>query len=293
MPSEPSMSLDAELRVPLALAQLVRFHVSEPVDDILRNNENYWLDYSFTPRSPNARACFIEHWSPHRFEPIGTIFLAPPHEIMRARSDGGPDQVSLLCHMHPASLRQYFGDEPVWTGRRLEAALDIADDNIRRLLQRIAEELRHPGIASATLVELIVAQLAIELSRYCTGVSEEPTIGGLAPWRLRLIDERLNDMLSVPTLTELGEICGLSARQLTRAFRASRGCSIGDHITRCRLEQAKRLLGSDDDSIKAIAHALGFASPSNFSYAFRRATGLTPRQFRGLRCRPGRRPAAT
>ncbi len=35
-----------------------------------------------------------------------------------------------------------------------------------------------------------------------------------------------------------------------------------------------------DQSIKAVALTLGFASPSSFSYAFRRATGETPTEYR-------------
>lgn len=273
------MTVDAELRVPLAVTQLVRFHIAEPVDDILRDDDNYWLDYSLTPRHVNARACLVEYWAPHRFERLGNVFLLPPREVMRARSDGGPDQLSVLCHMHPEPLRKWFEGELVWTERRLEAGLDIPDENVRRLLLRLAEELRHPGFASATLVELIVAQLAIEVGRYGIGVVDGPATGGLAPWRLRLIDSRLHDGHDVPTLAELATLCNLSVRQLTRAFRASRGRSIGDHIAQSRIDHAKRLLATDE-SIKAIAYALGFGSPSAFSFAFRRATGLTPREFR-------------
>jgi AraC family transcriptional regulator len=71
----------------------------------------------------------------------------------------------------------------------------------------------------------------------------------------------------------------MSVRQLTRGFRASRGCSIGDYINQSRIDTAKRLLGGED-SVKAIARAMGFASASSFSYAFRRGAGVTPRQFR-------------
>jgi len=45
------------------------------------------------------------------------------------------------------------------------------------------------------------------------------------------------------------------------------------------MQHAKRLLASDQ-SIVSIATDLGFASSSNFCFAFRRATGRTPGQFR-------------
>jgi AraC family transcriptional regulator len=167
----------------------------------------------------------------------------------------------------------------------LEASLDIPNGHIHTLLLRLAEEAQHPGFASQVLVELISAQLGIELGRYCAAVADVPATGGLAPWRLRLIDERLREVRMVPTLTELASLCNLSVRQLTRGFRASRRRSIGDYFVQCRIDSAKRLLATDE-SVKAIAYALGFASPSSFSFAFRRATGETPREFRqrALRC---------
>ncbi|MET0386897.1 MAG: helix-turn-helix transcriptional regulator [Polyangiales bacterium] len=276
--SEHLMTLDAEVRVPLATARLARFHVNEPADDLLRDDERYWLDLCLTPRPPNARACYLEHWGPHRFERIGHLFMLPPGETMRIRSDGGPTQASVLCHIRPEACRQWFDGDLAWTDCRLEAALDIPDANIRQLLMRLASELRQPGFASDVLVELIIAQIAIELGRYHLAIQEQPASGGLAPWRLRLIDERLREVREAPKLSELAALCHLSVRQLTRAFRASRGRSIGEHVAQCRIDHAKRLLATDL-SVKAVAYSLGFASPSSFSFAFRQATGQTPREF--------------
>ncbi len=276
---EALMTLDAEIRVPVAVTRLARFHVTGPADNILREEDAYWLDLCLTPRPRNVRACYVDHWAPHRFERIGNVFILPPRETIQIRSDGGPTQASVLCHLRPEPLRQWFDGDLEWTDRRREACLDIADTNIRRLLLRLAEEMRSPGFASEALVELIVAQIAIELGRYCVAVQEGPSTGGLAPWRLRLIDERLRDVRAAPTLSELAALCNLSPRQLTRAFRASRGQSIGDHVAECRIDNAKQLL-STDESIKAIAYSLGFASASSFSFAFRSATGQTPREFR-------------
>jgi AraC family transcriptional regulator len=274
------MTIEGELRVPVATAQLVRFHICEPADDILHEREDaYWLDLCLTPRPRNARACYRDRWAPDHFEPIGDVFVVPPGEIMRAKSDGGRSQSSILCHLRQDCIQTWLGGDFDWTDQRLKAGLDIEDANIRGLLLRLAQEVRHPGFASEALVELIAAQMAIELGRYCAAITDAATFGSLAPWRMRLIDERLRDVCEAPTLTELAALCKLSVRQLTRGFRKSRGCSIGEHVAQSRLENAKRLLATDQ-SVKVIAYSLGFASPSSFSYAFRRSVGETPRQFR-------------
>ncbi|HMK86531.1 MAG TPA: helix-turn-helix transcriptional regulator [Steroidobacteraceae bacterium] len=273
------MTVEAELRVPAATAQLVRFHITEPADNILREEEAYWLDLCLTPRPRNARACYRDRWAPDHFERIGEVFFVPPGEAVHTKSDGGRPQSSILCHLRREAMQAWFGGELDWTDRQLKAGLDIEDANIRALLLRLAQELRHPGFAREVMVELIAAQLAIEVGRYCLSAPESPTLGSLAPWRLKLIDERLRELCEAPTLAELAGLCQLSVRQLTRSFRKSRGCSIGEHVARSRLENAKRLLATEQ-SVKAIAYSLGFASPSSFSYAFRRAVGETPRQFR-------------
>jgi AraC family transcriptional regulator len=288
-PAEDLAKIEAELCVPVATAQIVHFHLAEPVDNLLRDDEAYRLDLCLTPRPNNARACYREHWSPHRFERIGNIFLLPPRETVRARSDCGR-QTSIVCRLQQERIRDWLQDDLHWTDRQLKASLDIADANIRSLLLRLAEETRHPGFASEMLVELIAAQMAIELGRYYSAINESPASGGLAPWRLRLIDERLREVGEAPTLAELAALCRLSVRQLTRGFRASRGCSVGDYVASSRFDLAKRLLATDQ-SVKAIAYSLGFASPSSFCFAFRRATGKTPRQYRHNVLRSGKASA--
>ncbi len=278
-PAKNIMTVEAELRVPIATAQLVHFHLPEPADNILREEEVYRVDLCLTPRPRNARACYPDRWSPYRFEKLGNVFLLPPGEAMRARSDDTCEQSSLICQLRPESMCQWFEGDLQWTNQQLAAGLDIRDANIRHLLLRLVQEARNPGFASAMLVELIAAQIAIELARYCTVIDESQMAGGLASWRLRRIDERLQEMCEAPSLSELADLCQLSVRQLTRGFRASRGCSIGDYVANSRVEHAKSMLATEQ-SIKAIAYSLGFSTPSSFCFAFRRATGQTPREFR-------------
>lgn len=271
--------VSAEISVPVVTAQLVDFHLDGPADSVMRERPAYWLDMCLTPRPNNARACYRDHWSPRRFARLGKVFLLPVGETVQARSDGTCSQQSVLCHLHPEPIRQWFDGDLRWTNQRLEASLDIPEATIRSLLLRLARELRHPGFASAAMVELIGSQLAIELSRYCTQVSGPKLRGGLAPYRLRRIDERLAEIREAPTLDQLADLCQLSVRQLTRGFRESRGRSLGEHIADRRLDHAKQLLAGGQQ-VKAVAYTLGFSSPSSFGYAFRRATGETPSEYR-------------
>src|SRR5262245_25999271 len=186
------MTVEAEMRAAAYAAQLVRFHLPEPVDYLLCEQDAYRFDLCLTPRPHDARGCYRDRWGPHRFERIGKVYVLPPRETLQVRSDGG-DQTSILCHLHPEPIRAWFDGGLQWPERRLEASLDVPNADVRGLLLRLTEELRHPGFASQMLVELVALQLAIELGRYCTAIAEGSVTGGLAPWRLRLIDERLRE----------------------------------------------------------------------------------------------------
>ena len=284
---EQRMTVAAELYTPLATARIVRFDWPKPSDEVFRGDheflgdqsDTHGLDMALTSRPHNARACYLEHWSPRRFERVGDVVFVPAGEVLRVRGDPPAGRASINFVLHPEPLRALFEDDLTWTDRWLDASLDLRSRNLRSLITRIGEEARHPGFASQMLAELIVGQMVIELFRYRGTVIDGPARGGLAPWRLRIIDERLAESPVVPTLAEMAHLCDLSVRHLTRGFRASRGCSIGEYVARSQIDHAKRLLATDIH-IKSIAYLTGFSSPSNFSYAFRRATGLRPREYR-------------
>ncbi|GAA0325682.1 hypothetical protein GCM10009087_40020 [Sphingomonas oligophenolica] len=268
--------IEADLNLPAARIRMIRYRTDQPVD-VTGTPPGYRLELALLPRPKGGRACFSGHWGPHRFEPIGEMFLIPPGEPLRAIGTCG-DQLSVVCEFEPDSLSGWMESAPHWTSRNLERHLDIASPVLKASLHRLHDEIRSPGFASESLCELLSMQAAVDLARHCN--AEGPACkGGLAAWRLRRIDERLADSATMPSLVELAALCDLSIRQLTRGYRATRGRSIGDDIVRARVDRAKRLLASDLP-VKQIAHRLGFNAPANFSSAFARATGESPRQFR-------------
>jgi AraC-like DNA-binding protein len=72
---------------------------------------------------------------------------------------------------------------------------------------------------------------------------------------------------------------GLSARTLKRRL-AAEGTSFSVIIDERRAEAARLMVLTDGTSLDEIAAQLGYSHTSAFSKAFRRWTGLTPREFR-------------
>jgi AraC family transcriptional regulator len=270
----------AELSTTAVTAHVARFSLDRPTNRVFYGRDRYWIDMCLTPRPEQARGCYHERWGPNRFERLGEIFLVPPREALHVRTHRQTaDQLSIVCEIEAEAVERWLPAPMEWTDQRLAAALDINHWFIRSCLFRLAEEVRSEDVRSLKLAELLAQLLAIEVARFVEAVCEGPATGGLSPWRLRRIEERIHQHGPQPSLEELADICGLSVRQLTRGFRVSRGCSIGEHIGNVRIEIAKGLLGQVE-SVKEIAFALGFTSASSFSTAFRRATGSTPTQFR-------------
>jgi AraC family transcriptional regulator len=175
----------------------------------------------------------------------------------------------------PASRRPFAGS-------RTPACLDLRNAAISASLARLAREVGERGFASEVIVEGLGMFIAGELARHLDEVATRTPrrCGGLAPWQLKRIDEHLNAGNWGCSISELAGQCGISAGHVMRAFRQSTGRTLAGHIAEARIERARDLLSGDELSIGEISRDLQFAHPSSFAAAFRRSTGMTPRQYR-------------
>lgn len=277
-----AMEIEAQLIAPSARVQLVHYHFPAPPESTLRVQGKFRVELCLTARHPSARACFCEHWAANRFERIGDLFVLPPDQTLRAKSDDANSLTSIVCELELEPMLELFDHHPpAVTEQHLLASLDVRHAKVQSLLLQLAEEAKQPGFASQLLTESIATQIEIELFRHGTTISAPHLRGGLTPKQLRLIDERLMQVGAAPSLAELAALCHISVRQLTRSFRESRGLTLGAYVTDSQMQHAKRLLGTDQ-SVAHIASTLGFSSCSNFCVAFRRALGTTPGQFRQI-----------
>ena len=145
-------------------------------------------------------------------------------------------------------------------------------------------ELHEPDFASQNMIENLARQLAIEIVRRFKLRDAKPgyLVGGLAPWRMRLIQERVYSDLPVPNLEELANLCDMTVRHLSRAFRTETGLTVGKYVEAAMAERARAMLGNGTP-VREVAANLGYATSGSFSCAFRRATGLLPREVKAVR----------
>jgi AraC-like DNA-binding protein len=110
----------------------------------------------------------------------------------------------------------------------------------------------------------------------------ERTLGRLD--RNAVVTDRITTILmsrrptEMPTMDDVARELDMSARSLRRRLHAE-SVTYRDLVERCRMSAAKRMLEKPGASIQETAYAMGFATPTAFHHAFKRWTGMTPKQY--------------
>lgn len=81
-----------------------------------------------------------------------------------------------------------------------------------------------------------------------------------------------------PTIEHVARLLRMPVRTLQRRLRQS-GFSYSALVEETRFELACRLLDEPHAQVAAVAKALGYTDQSSFSRAFRRWSGMSPREY--------------
>lgn len=80
--------------------------------------------------------------------------------------------------------------------------------------------------------------------------------------------------------SEMAERLHLNEEYFSKTFHKYAGCTFKEYVMAERLRQAQRLLKHSRLSVSLIASKVGYDNFSYFSKAFKKATGLTPQEYR-------------
>lgn len=249
-----------------------------------------WL----SPQPVMGQVSFGSSGASPRYRDFGNLAFIPAAVPTQSRYYSGAGPRRAIVVRYASEVIDRLGeDEPCRYDPGAMASHNLRDPDIQYGMRQLAREAMAPGFASATLVESISTGLLVRLARHFGQGRRDSKAGrgGLAPWQIRRITERIADenvIDALPTITELAALAGISSGHLQRAFKQSAGCTLGEHIRDVRLERARALLSGSDLMLKEIALRLGFSSQYGFTVAFQRGTGETPSAFRqrvrGHRC---------
>ncbi len=151
----------------------------------------------------------------------------------------------------------------------------------------IAEQLVRPEAFGGAMLKLLQESRTLELVAEAlsgTGDSRVTLPAALRPADYRRICS-VRDWLDsgdadALTLADIARSAGSNPHTLQQHFRATFGRTVIDYLRECRLRRAATALQRDGISVARAAEIAGYGSQANFSTAFRRHFGQSPKQYR-------------
>ncbi|MCL1635719.1 AraC family transcriptional regulator [Luteimonas sp. SX5] len=151
---------------------------------------------------------------------------------------------------------------------------------LQRRIAVLADWLTELGGAdplAATLVELLLRAAV----RAPAIAGHKLTADADALDRLRPAIERLRrDPAHAPSAEAAAALCALAPAYFSRRFKQQIGMTWSDYVRTHRLHLASQRLLDSEQTVAAIAYALGFSTPSHFGELFHRRFGMTPKEYR-------------
>lgn len=181
-----------------------------------------------------------------------------------------------LCFASGTLAEQYL--PPLLAGAPfLHQQLSPASAITLSLFPSMAPLLRTSGKDTALHLNTVFHQI---LSAAAHSVSDADRDEKL-PLHVRRVQEIYEtDYRNPHPLDALAAETGISKYKLCRDFSAALGISPLQYLNRVRVEEAKRLLATSNDTVHEIGSLVGIDNTNHFIRLFKKNTGITPLQFR-------------
>lgn len=286
--------------------------VSDVVKQLEGNFSGDWLRYPCINPQPDPGTdpfypeTYSPQTSPHRcrlFEFFmaleGTVYLQLEHQLLRLQ----PGQLCLIppgcLHVEladrvntGASAFFVFKDDGVWINHsttdtsgsfniRYGQCIKIDQVLSSLMLKDICKELQAPQHGSQTMLKCSVLQQLTTILRELKKPEHRMTAEEWKESVVRDVIIYLNSTAgSAPDLNELADRCAMSANHLSSIFKAVTGMTISAYCGQLRIRQAKHLLETTPLKLRQLAEQLGYYDQYHFCKAFKKATGMSPSQYR-------------
>jgi AraC-like DNA-binding protein len=241
-----------------------------------------------------------------------TLVIAPPHQPFRIEAAGDPGAASCLKVVErpwqpddtAATVQRYrageaepevvlicgffrafygtsidlFGTLHAPIVEQFETA-DTLDSKLRSALAELrAGQIGMEAMTTALLKQVLVTLIRRSLSSADLWLERFSMLSD--PNIARAFTSMLTEPGAPHSVLTLSQTAGLSRSAFMARFAAAFGCSPMAALRQLRMHRAANMLSANLLSIKQIAHAVGYTSPSSFFRAFRQSYGKDPLDYR-------------
>ena len=167
------------------------------------------------------------------------------------------------------------GNDPVSVFSKGNKVIKIVNnDSVMQAVQRIVNELEYKNQFFQPLVVMYYAELLILIYRYVNEVYESIGENPTLTKAITFIHDHFHEDISI---SDVAGHTGVSSRYLRSLFSKYLGMSPLEYLNQRRINKAVELFRDSDLSVKEVCYRCGFKSPQYFSTAFRKQTGISPR----------------
>lgn len=174
------------------------------------------------------------------------------------------------------SSLQYLQEQ----GISIDHARHVAARGMQQLAARTLAELAHQDVFAPMALDGILLELVATFAR---GAAEDRH--GTAPSWVRAVrdwaHETADENLSIDDVA--AEVAKHPVH-VAREFRRHYGTTIGAYRRQVRVERSAAMLTANTADLTDIALSCGFASHAHLCRSFKAAYGITPSEFRAMRC---------
>ena len=245
------------------------------VDDLVGDQHYLSLNLDTKPLE-------LEVKQPHGFNK----FTVPPQSLWVSPS---ADPITLRLNSTLKYLRVSI--DPLYLGRLISPSLDevvpvrlrrtyaVQSPQISHLMMALRAEADDRNPSGLAAIEAVTTALGHHLVR-AAGVEQPRPVhihGGLSAVAKRRVLEMIDAALDARlTIDVLAREVGLSPAHFARAFKETLGRAPHQYLLALRLERARRLIETSQQSLSEIAQRTGFADQAHLTRLFKRAFGTTP-----------------
>lgn len=249
-------------------------HIRFEIGRVMGGSGRYVCNGKRYPMQPGDVFVFCAN-EVHCIEEVGdeglllTNLQFEPRYLWGHPSDSLSEKNSGLCFSHATSFEN-----------RIEAA---RAGELTGWLKEIEEELTQCRPEYPLAVKCAVDKILLSLVRTYAFPDSSSAVSRLHIRGIRkvitYIDEHLTDKI---TLEAAADLAGVSPHYFSLLFHKASNMRFQDYVNARRIEKAIGYLREADDerSMLDIALSCGFNNSANFNKAFKKQTGMTPRDYR-------------